>query len=84
MRLILKDGTVIEGASAGYTTGTLWCYMKGLTLMEAAAIFFDPKKTARIIVVYGEMEDVYVGYTRCTNLKIDMDGEVAVCLMKEE
>ena len=84
MRLILKDGTVIEGASAGYNTGTLWCYMKGLSLMEAAAIFFDPGKTARIVFVYGEMEDVHVGFTRCTNLKIDSDGEVAVCLMKEE
>lgn len=82
-RLILMDGTRIEDGSCGYNAGRLWCWITGYTMQEAAAIFFDPSKTGRIVYEYGEMSDVYEGFTNCTNLFIDSDGQISVCLMKE-
>ena len=80
IRLILNDGTVIENGRAGYSEGLLWCYMTGYTMQEAASLFFDRSKTARIVFQYGEMQDEYEDYTDCINIRIDTDGEVAVCL----
>lgn len=79
-RLILNDGTVIEGGRAGYAQGLLWCYMTGYTMQQAASLFFDSSKTDRIVFQYGEMQDEYEGYTDCVTIRIDVDGEVAVCL----
>ena len=81
-RLILKDGTVIEDGTAGYSQGTLWLFFGGMALQEAAAIFFDPKKTKRIIFQYGEMEDVYDNFTECVSLQADMDGQISVCMVR--
>lgn len=83
-RLILNDGTIIEGGKAGYAQGFLWCYFTGYTLPQAAMLFFDPTKTARIVFQYGEMEDVHEGFTNCINTGIDVDGRVSVCMTKGE
>lgn len=83
-RLILNDGTVIEDGNAGYTQGLLWCHFTGYTLPQAAMLFFDPTKTARIAFQYGEMEDVHEGFTNCTSINIDIDGRVSVCMTKGE
>lgn len=82
-RLILADGTTIENGSCGYASAHLWCWLPGSTMQEAAALFFDASKTARIVYEYGEMSDVYEGFTVCTNLFID-DGQISVCLVKGE
>lgn len=82
IRLILNDGTVIENGRAGYAEGCLWCYITGYTMMQAAALFLDAEKTARIVFQYGEMQDEYEGYTNCVNIQIDVDGEVSVCMKK--
>lgn len=81
-RLILNDETVIEDGQAGYSQGFLWLYFTGYTMPEAGAIFFDPLKTDKIIFQYGEMEDVYEHFTSCTNLMIDSDGLISVCMTK--
>ena len=81
-RLILADGTVIEGGEAGYSQGFLWLYMTGMTLPQAAAVFFNPAATKVIIFQYGELEDIYRNYTECINLSIDTDGQVSVCMKK--
>ena len=81
--LILKDGQVINGGSAGLSDGFLWLWFTGFSLQEAAAIAFDSSKTAKIIYHYGtDMEEVYTGYTNCVNLGIDASGEVSVCMAK--
>ena len=80
-RLILKNGTVIEDGRAGFFDGSLWLWMPGLTMAEAAAIAFDSSATSRIIFQYGDMEDVHSGYTVCTILMQD-GNEIAVCLVK--
>ena len=81
-RVILFDGTTIENGRAGYAEGNLWLFLPGFSLPDAAGIFFDTDKTARIVFQYGEMEDVYTGFTRCVNLSVDTDGVVSVCLKK--
>ena len=81
-RIVLNDGTTIEDGSAGYSSGKLWCWFRGFTLPEASAIFFDSEKTRRIVYEYGEMSDVYVGYTEVISMFIDEDGQVSICLVK--
>ena len=81
-RLILNDGTIIEDGSAGYSQGLLWCYFTGYTLPQAAMLFIDPAKTARIVFQYGEMETVHEDFTNCVNINIDIDGKVSVCMVK--
>ena len=83
-RLIFLDGSEIENGSCGYSNGCLWCWITGYTMQQAAAIFFDPSKTGKIIYEYGEMSDKYDGFTNCTNLFIDNDGQVSACLKRSD
>ena len=80
-RLILADQTTIENGEAGYAQGFLWLYLPGYTIAEAALTFTDPEKTDVILFQYGEMEDVYTGFTVCTRLAADDDG-ISVCMTK--
>lgn len=82
LRLILNNDITIEGGRAGYAGGFLWCYFTGYTLAEAAAAFLNPANTALIVFQYGEMEDRYEGFTTCTVLSTDADGQISVCLTK--
>ena len=83
-RIILNDGTTLEGGEAGYSQGFLWIYLHGYTMMQAAMLFFDPEKTARIVFQYGEMENTYEGFTNCININIDVDGRLSVCMTRED
>lgn len=82
MRLILADQTIIEGGSAGYSNQCLWLFFTGMTLQEAATIFFDTAKTSAIVFQYGDTMTEYAGYTNCINLFIDGDGEINVCMVQ--
>jgi hypothetical protein len=73
---------MIEDGAAGSSAGNLWCWLSGYTMQQAAQIFFDPSKTGKIIFEYGEMSDEYDGFTNCTNLFIDGDGKISVCLTR--
>lgn len=81
-RLILNDGTVIEGGSAGLADGSLWLYVGWYTMAETAEIFTNPAKTGRIIYQYGELMDVYTDYTFCKAMIIDEDGNMSVRMAK--
>lgn len=82
-RLILADGTVIENGEAGYADGFLWLWFSGMTMQEAAGIFFDPEKTAVIVFEYGEMSDTYEDFTNCRSISVSADGLISVCMTKE-
>lgn len=82
IRLVLMDGTILNDCSAGYSEGRLWLTIVGLTLAEVALIAFNPDKTGRIQYDYGEMRDVYEGFTNCVHLDVDVDGKVSVCMTK--
>ena len=81
-RLVLRNDIVIEGGEAGMSGGFLWCYIQGRTLEEMAQIFLNPSNTRNIVFEYGEMSTQYDGYTKCTNLMIDVDGLVSICMTK--
>lgn len=81
-RLILNDGTVLENAQAGYASGVLWCYVPGITMQQAAALFFDPAKTQKIIFQYGEMEDTWEGFTVPVAMLQD-EFQISISLRKE-
>ena len=80
-RLILNDGTVIDGGSAGLADGFLWLWFPGWTMADVAAKVFNPAVMKNIYFQYGEEENTYTGYTVCTNLMLD-GGEIAVCMIK--
>ena len=80
-RLILKDGTQIEGGEAGYSNGTLWLWLPGMTMAEAATILFNPLKTAVIWFQYGDEEAEYKGYTICTAI-ITEEERISGCMKK--
>lgn len=80
-RLILNDSLKIEGGSAGYSGGYLWLYVPGWTMTRAAQVFMNQKYTEKIEFQYGDMSDIYRGYTNCTNIMTD-GGQVSVCLVK--
>ena len=80
-RIILNDGTIIEDGNAGACDGYLWLYMTGYTMKQASDMFLEQtEKTGTIKFQYGEMEDVYEGYTNCITLMIDIDGYLSVCM----
>ena len=81
MRLILNDGTVIENGGAGDAGRTLWLYLPGFTMQEAAETAFDAGKMARIEHEYGDRTDVYEGYTRCTAI-MDEDTKISIGMVK--
>lgn len=81
-QLLLNDGTIIPNSEAGLASGFLWLWFTGYTLPEAASVFFDASKTAKIVFQYGDMETTWEGFTVCTNLGIDPDGLVSVCLTR--
>ena len=83
-RLILKDRTEIEDGRAGEADGFLWLWFGGMTMAEAAEIAFNPEKTGKIRHQYGEMEDVYTGFTSCTNIGIGPDGKIFISMRRDE
>lgn len=85
-RLILNDGTVIEGGEAGLSSsGNLWLWFTGYTMMQAAMMFFDPEKTEKITFYRTEeASDDYEGYTNCTNISIEKNGRLSICLKRED
>lgn len=83
-KLILADGTELDGGHAGYADGFLWCWFTGKTIQEAAEIFFDTSKTSVIIFAYSGATDTYNGFTVCRVLSINDEGEIAVCMTKEK
>ena len=83
-RLILKDGTEIEGGVAGLSDGSLWLYLTGFTMPELATMFCDPAKTGAIVAQFGQMQDEHTGFTVCTIIKVDADGKASVCLTRGE
>jgi len=80
-KLILADGTRINGGEAGFTGEELWIYLPGWTVTKAAQVFGSQSKTKEIRVQYNEAEDLYLGYTECKNI-MAQSKRIAVCLVK--
>lgn len=84
-RLIMNPGPnqiELPGSEAGYAEGVLWLYIRGLTLAQAFAVLSDPANTAVIRYEYGEMADVFEGFTHLISL-MEREGEVSAALKQE-
>lgn len=81
-RLILGDETVLENSEAGYAEHVLWCFLKNVTMLQAATLFLDATKTDHIRFEYGEMADEYDGYTNCIHIAVSDDDRINVALKK--
>lgn len=80
--LVFADGTKMEGASCGYAEGNLWCWVTGLSMIQAAQVFLDSAKTDRITYQHGDSEDVFEGFLECVNLFVNYDGQISACLQR--
>ena len=84
-KIVLNDGTEIMDGTAGLSSsGKLWIYFTGYTMMQAAMMFLDPEKTERIVFFGGENETTYEGYTSCVNMSKDENGQFHICMTREE
>lgn len=84
-RLILNPGPnqiELPGSEAGYADGVLWLYIRGVDLAQAFALLSDPANTAVIRYEYGEMADVFEGFTHLTTL-MEREDQVSASLRKE-
>ena len=80
-RIILKDKTVYENGECGYAEGCLWCYVPGVTAADVLPKFLNPSATKHIVFEYGEMSDVYDGFTELVSVLTD-PIRVSICLKK--
>lgn len=73
-RVVMADGTELIDAEIGYAYGHIWCYLQNITLPMAYDLFSNPQKTGTLIFDYGDMRDVYEGFTQVNTIKISEDG----------
>ncbi len=59
----LNNGTIFEDSDCGYADRKLWCFIKGISFGEAYAAFSDPESTKEIRFLYGNVEEIYKGFT---------------------
>ena len=82
-RVVMADGTELLNAEIGYANRHIWCYLKDITLPMAYDLFSDPQKTGALVFDYGDMQDVYEGFTELHAIQKSEDG-VDVRLDKPE
>lgn len=82
MRLILNDGTVIEGGSGGLSDGFLWLWLPNWTMRQAVEIAFNESIIGKIIFQYGEEEEVWTGFVDCVSIDSTGNNEIALCFKK--
>lgn len=71
-RLILNDGTVLENCDCGYSSRSLWCFLKGIPFGEAFQYFSSPEKfqSVTLELEYMDFTDrtVYSGFEAITSI----------------
>ena len=82
-RLILLDGTVLEGCECGYSNRNLWCFLKGVSFGEAFQYFSGPEKFRTVIfeMEFTEVKHriIYSGFDAITNVQ-QSEFTVDVCI----
>jgi hypothetical protein len=61
--LKLANDRILEDCQAGATDDSLWLFLQGLTMQEAAQIAFDTEALQRIEFHYGTLHNTFEGYT---------------------
>lgn len=83
MRLILNDGTALDGASLIRSGLSLFLYIPGLTLAEVFALLIDPEKTERIEAIDGTTDRVFEHYTKLIAVR-DEGNMITAMLTRED
>ena len=81
-RIVMADGTELIDSTIGYSDGHIWCFLVNISFSTAYELFSDAQKTGTLIFDYGDMQDVYEGYTKVHTVKTTEFG-VDVRLNKE-
>ena len=69
-KLVLKDGTEIEGGFASRSSqNQLMVRIPGNDIVNATLTFSNPEKTAEITCYYGIHKTVYTGYTNVYSIQ---------------
>lgn len=79
-KVMLADGTEVLRCGAGLTDGNLWLWPE-LTMKQAAALFLDEEKTARMTYIRDGESIVFEGYTVCSLLNATPEG-VRIMMMQ--
>ena len=83
-RLTLKNGHILENSSA-ILSGSLFLYIRGLSLRKAFDLLIEPLNTAEI--VYTQMNGdtaVFEGFTKLTAVRDEGGGLITAVLDKGE
>lgn len=83
-RLTLKNGFILENSSA-IQSGSLFLYLRGISLRKAFDLLIEPLNTAEI--VYTQMNGdtvVYEGFTKLTAVRDEGGGLITAVLDKGE
>ena len=81
-RIIFANNVRLEGAEAAFDGRTVWLFMYGKPMKDTLPLVSNPKVTNKITFQFGEMEQVYEGFTHLKALTEDETGSQA-CLIKE-
>lgn len=72
MKILLNDGTEYPVNWCGAADGVLTASLAGkYEIPDLALAFGDPEAVARIEFQYGEMCDIFEGFTRLVGLQLD-------------
>jgi len=81
--IILADGTK-KAAQVGLADGVLWVYfLDGTSIVRAAELLGNKKKTEKITYIRAGEEITYEGYTSVVRIQYDPEGRVNIALTKE-
>lgn len=83
-RLTFKNGFILENSSA-IMSGSLFLYMRGISIRKACDLLVEPLNTAEI--VYTQMNGnivVYTGFTKLTAVRDEGGGLITAVLDKGE
>lgn len=69
-RLILKDGTILKNCECGYSSRSLWCFLKDIPFGQAFQYFSGPEKFETVVfeIINGDITDriTYSGFEAIT------------------
>lgn len=83
MRLMMSDGTVLEGASLITAENRLFLYIPGGEMRQVFDLMMNRGATATIIYEDGPVRTVHQGYQKLTSIGDEGTGQITAVLRKE-
>ena len=77
--LKLANDQILENCQAGATESSLWLFLKGMSIEEAAKIAFNSEALERIEFHFGSLHNTFEGYSGVKAI-IDRGSQIEVSL----